>query len=71
MLTISIQLNYNKFTCYKFQPHLPDLPPPPAIGLTGNDVSSEALHTMLMSWYMTGYHTGYYQGLEAAKRKSN
>ncbi|KAK7066572.1 hypothetical protein SK128_026090 [Halocaridina rubra] len=46
-------------------PHLPDLPPPPALAMdmSDNPQTSEALHTMLMSWYMTGYHTGYYQGL--------
>lgn len=46
-------------------PHLPQLPPPPALtmDLSNDPQSSEALHTMLMSWYMTGYHTGYYQGL--------
>merc|ERR1739838_108143 len=49
--------------------HLPHLPPPPALALgVGEDPeSAEALHTMLMSWYMTGYHTGYYQGLQHAK----
>lgn len=46
-------------------PYLPDLPPPPALTMDMSDDprTSEALHTMLMSWYMTGYHTGYYQGL--------
>ncbi|XP_050692257.1 survival motor neuron protein-like [Eriocheir sinensis] len=50
-------------------PHLPLLPPPPALTLDagGDPQSSEALHTMLMSWYMTGYHTGYYQGLQHAR----
>lgn len=55
-------------------PHLPLLPPPPALTLnTGEDPqTSEALHTMLMSWYMTGYHTGYYQGiLQAQARRKN
>ncbi|XP_045115068.1 survival motor neuron protein-like isoform X1 [Portunus trituberculatus] len=55
-------------------PHLPLLPPPPALALnTGeNSETSEALHTMLMSWYMTGYHTGYYQGIQQtqARRKN-
>ncbi|XP_063597710.1 survival motor neuron protein-like [Penaeus indicus] len=37
----------------------PHLPTPAATRHT-----SEALHTMLMSWYMAGYHTGYYQGLK-------
>ncbi|XP_070000604.1 survival motor neuron protein isoform X2 [Penaeus vannamei] len=47
-------------------PHLPHLPPPPALAmdLHSNPSTSEALHTMLMSWYMAGYHTGYYQGLK-------
>ncbi|KAG0710341.1 Survival motor neuron protein [Chionoecetes opilio] len=50
-------------------PHLPLLPPPPALtmGTGGDPQTSEALHTMLMSWYMTGYHTGYYQGLQQAQ----
>ncbi|XP_066971124.1 survival motor neuron protein 1 isoform X1 [Macrobrachium rosenbergii] len=50
-------------------PYLPDLPPPPALAMDVSDDprTSEALHTMLMSWYMTGYHTGYYQGLKQAE----
>ena len=24
-------------------------------------MDKEALHSMLMAWYMSGYHTGYYQ----------
>ncbi|XP_063889556.1 survival motor neuron protein-like isoform X3 [Scylla paramamosain] len=55
-------------------PHLPLLPPPPALALdtSGDPQTSEALHTMLMSWYMTGYHTGYYQGIQQtqARRKN-
>nr|XP_045591543.1 survival motor neuron protein-like [Procambarus clarkii] len=52
-------------------PHLPHLPPPPALtmDLTSDPQTSEALHTMLMSWYMTGYHTGYYQGLRQAQTR--
>jgi hypothetical protein len=26
----------------------------------------QALHSMLMSWYMAGYHAGHYQGLKLA-----
>ncbi|KAK4328909.1 hypothetical protein Pmani_000717 [Petrolisthes manimaculis] len=50
---------------------LPVLPPPPALTQDPNSdpQTSQALHTMLMSWYMTGYHTGYYQGLSHAARK--
>lgn len=52
-------------------PFLPDLPPPPALAMDESDDprTSEALHTMLMSWYMTGYHTGYYQGLKQVESK--
>ncbi|XP_042230098.1 survival motor neuron protein 1-like isoform X1 [Homarus americanus] len=52
-------------------PHLPQLPPPPALtmDLSGDPQTSEALHTMLMSWYMTGYHTGYYQGLRQTQSR--
>ncbi|XP_053640970.1 survival motor neuron protein isoform X4 [Cherax quadricarinatus] len=56
---------------YSGSPHLPQLPPPPALtmDLSNDPQSSEALHTMLMSWYMTGYHTGYYQGLRQAQTR--
>jgi hypothetical protein len=27
---------------------------------------AQALHSMLMSWYMAGYHAGHYQGLKLA-----
>ncbi|XP_076036212.1 survival motor neuron isoform X6 [Oratosquilla oratoria] len=52
-------------------PSLPQMPPPPAMLSGEKDAkTTEALHTMLMSWYMTGYHTGYYQALnEANSRK--
>ncbi|XP_065059599.1 survival motor neuron protein-like isoform X1 [Rhopilema esculentum] len=45
---------------------LPPPPPPPPAGLPINaeNVSDDALASMLMSWYMVGYHTGYYQGLK-------
>lgn len=33
------------------------------------DLSDDALSSMLMSWYMAGYHTGYYQGLNQATIK--
>ncbi|XP_076036206.1 survival motor neuron isoform X2 [Oratosquilla oratoria] len=53
------------------KPSLPQMPPPPAMLSGEKDAkTTEALHTMLMSWYMTGYHTGYYQALnEANSRK--
>lgn len=34
-------------------------PPPPVDELIMDD--REALHSMLIAWYMSGYHTGYYQ----------
>jgi len=39
-------------------PPPPPQPPPIPAGATPE---SEALHSMLISWYMAGYHTGYYQ----------
>ncbi len=41
-------------------------PPPPMMAPAeeageGGDTNTEALHSMLISWYMSGYHTGFYQ----------
>lgn len=44
------------------------IPPPPPPPPTGGD-DGEALHAMLMAWYMSGYHTGYYQGTKNAQKK--
>ncbi|XP_068211452.1 serine proteinase stubble-like [Palaemon carinicauda] len=59
---------FGSSTHFNPPPYLPDLPPPPALSMDFSEDprTSEALHTMLMSWYMTGYHTGYYQGLKQA-----
>lgn len=48
----------------------PAVPPPPMIHdhLPASD--REALHSMLISWYMSGYHTGFYQGLKNSSRQS-
>jgi survival motor neuron protein len=51
------------------------LPPPPlpmpSIPNVNSQVTGEddALHSMLISWYMSGYHTGYYYGLKNAASK--
>ncbi|CAF0871602.1 unnamed protein product [Brachionus calyciflorus] len=52
------------------------MPPPPMPfdilkQTKGNVDENDALHSMLLSWYMNGYHTGYYLGLKQAKEKSN
>lgn len=48
---------------------IPPPPPPPMISTLMNNskndksvTTDEALHSMLLSWYMSGYHTGYYIG---------
>lgn len=41
---------------------IPSVPPPPPIDNEDDlDKDNEALHSMLIAWYMSGYHTGYYQ----------
>ena len=41
---------------------MPDIPPPPPeMSSDSIESDSEALYSMLISWYMSGYHTGYYQ----------
>ena len=41
---------------------LPRMPaPPPIDDLDSLENDTEALHSMLISWYLSGYHTGYYQ----------
>ncbi|KJH44941.1 survival motor neuron protein [Dictyocaulus viviparus] len=44
-------------------PTIPSIAPPPPSVFSGisQPNESEALSSMLMSWYMSGYHTGYYQ----------
>ena len=44
-----------------FQKILNVPPPPPVDNEDDLDKDSEALHSMLIAWYMSGYHTGYYQ----------
>jgi len=60
---------------HSFQPHFPPpipnfggLPPPPPLPACFPYVDGDALHAMMMSWYMTGYHTGYYMALAQSKR---
>ena len=51
---------------------LPPMPPPPmpqSCDVLSDD--SEALHSMLMAWYMSGYHAGLYEGLRKRKMKKN
>ncbi|KAF2357055.1 Survival motor neuron [Trinorchestia longiramus] len=49
---------------------LPDLPPPPPLGMSMSGLDdSDMMHTLLMSWYMTGYHTGYYRGVRSARHR--
>ncbi|XP_071505224.1 uncharacterized protein [Diadema antillarum] len=45
----------------------PDEPPHPPLPEDVDSMDKEALHSMLMAWYMSGYHTGFYQGLKSAK----
>ncbi|KAI4504236.1 hypothetical protein M0802_000707 [Mischocyttarus mexicanus] len=46
-------------------PPAPPLPPQLMAKLPEND--TDALSSMLMSWYISGFHTGYYHGLKHAK----
>ncbi|RNA21456.1 survival motor neuron isoform X3, partial [Brachionus plicatilis] len=51
------------------------IPPPPLPDKISNKEKSitseqDALHSMLLSWYMNGYHTGYYLGLTENKNNS-
>ncbi|WKX89002.1 hypothetical protein Q1695_008562 [Nippostrongylus brasiliensis] len=52
-------------------PIIPSIAPPPPSVLNGLSVpdESEALSSMLMSWYMSGYHTGYYQAVKDLNSK--
>ncbi|EFN76979.1 Survival motor neuron protein [Harpegnathos saltator] len=47
-------------------PPAPPLPPQLMAKLPEND--TDALSSMLMSWYISGFHTGYYHGLKQANR---
>lgn len=49
--------------------HLPQVPPPPLPDLSSITNETEALHGMLISWYMSGYYTGYYKGLQTSSKK--
>ena len=56
------------------RPPMSFLPPPPPIPLPSLDSKvseDDALHSMLISWYMSGYHTGFYYGLKSAAQNSN
>ncbi|KAK9309977.1 hypothetical protein QLX08_000595 [Tetragonisca angustula] len=46
-------------------PPAPPLPPQLMAKLPDND--TDALSSMLMSWYISGFHTGYYHGLKQAR----
>ncbi len=55
-------------------PEMLHVPPPPPLGEMSGQTSHEeqnALHSMLISWYMSGYHTGYYQALKEVGRKDH
>ena len=56
------QENFDSHTFEKLS--IPPPPPPPMIDSFMKDFKNvgtdEALHSMLLSWYMSGYHTGYY-----------
>lgn len=45
----------------------PPMPIPTVPSLNSNVTEDEALHSMLISWYMSGYHTGFYYGLRNAR----
>ncbi|OBS70309.1 hypothetical protein A6R68_01155 [Neotoma lepida] len=46
----------------------PIIPPPPPISPDCLD-DTDALGSMLISWYMSGYHTGYYMGFRQNKKE--
>ncbi|XP_012871356.1 PREDICTED: survival motor neuron protein-like isoform X3 [Dipodomys ordii] len=46
----------------------PIIPPPPPICPDSLD-DSDALGSMLISWYMSGYHTGYYMGFRQNQKE--
>uniref|UniRef100_A0A8C2QJQ1 Survival motor neuron protein n=1 Tax=Cricetulus griseus TaxID=10029 RepID=A0A8C2QJQ1_CRIGR len=51
-----------------FPSGLPIIPPPPPISPDCLD-GTDALGSMLISWYMSGYHTGYYMGFRQNKKE--
>lgn len=63
---IELERNFLKSSSLNFQ-----IPPPPLpakiINNESNTAEQDALHSMLLSWYMNGYHTGYYVGLTQNK----
>lgn len=56
--------SFNSIT--DIMPPAPPLPPQLMAKLPDND--TDALSSMLMSWYISGFHTGYYHGLKQARR---
>ncbi|XP_073933432.1 survival motor neuron protein isoform X2 [Castor canadensis] len=46
----------------------PMIPPPPPVCPDALD-GSDALGSMLISWYMSGYHTGYYMGFRQNQKE--
>eukprot|EP00088_Acartia_fossae_P011908 TRINITY_DN16069_c1_g1_i1.p1 TRINITY_DN16069_c1_g1~~TRINITY_DN16069_c1_g1_i1.p1 ORF type:complete len:449 (+),score=102.00 TRINITY_DN16069_c1_g1_i1:66-1412(+) len=61
---------YPQYSSSTFPPLLAP-PPPPPLSFPGglSTAENEALHSMLISWYMAGYHTGFYQANLHAKQK--
>ena len=55
--------SFNSMT--DIMPPAPPLPPQLMAKLPDND--TDALSSMLMSWYISGFHTGYYHGLKQAR----
>ncbi|KOX77745.1 Survival motor neuron protein [Melipona quadrifasciata] len=55
--------SFNSIT--DIMPPAPPLPPQLMAKLPDND--TDALSSMLMSWYISGFHTGYYHGLKQAR----
>jgi len=50
-------------------------PPPPPMFAAGDEhalsSNTEALHSMLMSWYMAGFHTGQFQAQSRIKQRKS
>lgn len=46
---------------------MPPPPLPPQLMAKLPENNTDALSSMLMSWYLSGFHTGYYHGLKQAK----
>lgn len=58
------------FSSSVFLPPPPPMPIPTVPGASSNVTEDEALHSMLISWYMSGYHTGFYYGLKSSRSES-